>query len=299
MSEWNSGSGGYITNFDDYYKSSSEESDDEKESKAKTSAMQEAHYYYSESEDEDYVNERDTALVRVKEEPPSKDWLPLSNDNLKLIIKPPENYTGYKEGAYPEDIEIELEQQQAEDKKKCSSENDVDPSTVDDADITSDYADLLKILCRICNKHIERDIFGSLHLKKHGMDVEDYKVSYGEPIPVKNSYHRCHLCQTIFVFTRSRLAGHLARHKISVKKYGKRFLNKIKYDGNFTTNMAVGEIDRNCVFSNDYEDECQTVCKICQRCLNLGNLGPHLYQTHSVTMKAGPIIVQWIFLSHF
>ena len=43
-----------------------------------------------------------------------------------------------------------------------------------------------------------------MHLKQHGMDLSDYKVSYGEPVLVKNRYHRCHLCSQIFLFTRSR-----------------------------------------------------------------------------------------------
>ena len=309
MSQWNSGSGGYLTRFEDYYKSSSDESDDG-ESKSKIQKIppvpgsscstsmednkeavfkQEAHYY-SESDDE---GEMTDPLGRVQEELPSKDWVPLSNDDLKLKIKPPKNFTGYKEGAYPYDIEEELEEGNTEtEDKKFDETNDVDPSTVDEADITSDYSDLLKILCKICNKQIERDTFSYMHLKKHGMDVQDYKVSYGEPVPVKNSYHRCHLCQTIFVFTRSRLAGHLARHKISVKEYAKKFLQKNKYEGNITGNMAVGEVDTNCLFSNDYEDECQTICKICRRGLNYGNLGSHIYQAHSVRMKAGVNVLQ-------
>ena len=85
------------------------------------------------------------------------------------------------------------------------------------------------------------------------MDMEDYKVAHGEPEVVKNSYHRCHICQTIFVFTRSRLAGHLARHKISVREYGKKYLTKVKTDRSFTPNLVVGEIDTDCMFSNDYE----------------------------------------------
>ena len=124
-----------------------------------------------------------------------------------------------------------------------------------------------------------------LHLKKHGMDLADYKVSHGDPVPVKNSYHRCFICQTIFVFTRSRLAGHLARHKISVRDYGRKYLTKVKTERNFTSNLTVGEIDTDCMFSNDYEDECQTVCKICDRSLNYGNLGSHLYQSHNSRMK--------------
>ena len=117
------------------------------------------------------------------------------------------------------------------------------------------------------------------------MDLADYKVVYGEPVPVKNAYHRCFICQTIFVFTRSRLAGHIARHKISVRDYGKKYLTKVKTERNFTSNLTVGEIDTDCMFSNDYEDECQTICKICDRSLNYGNLGSHLYQSHNSRMK--------------
>ena len=97
------------------------------------------------------------------------------------------------------------------------------------------------------------------------MDLADYKVVYGEPVPVKNAFHRCFICQTIFVFTRSRLAGHIVRHKISVRDYGKKYLTKVKTERNFTNNLTVGEIDTDCMFSNDYEDECQTICRICDK----------------------------------
>ena len=395
MSNYGYGTGGYLTRFEDYYKSSSDESDKEDEPKSKiqkmsppvsassnptSNAMMEDIKDAVFKHEERFYSDCDEGNVDA-EVPPSKDWV-LSNDDLKLIIKPPKNFTGYKEGAYPQNIE---EEENDEDKNfsndyadvckyKCNicdldidseklkshinsnhdikdgldneldsersfsitnyhkcricsktliftrarlkshiindhntaiqdyneqfmarrgavkrfrrgsgegGENNVDPSTVDAADITSDYADIVKILCKICNKQIEKDNFSTIHLKKHGMDVEDYKVTYGEPVPVKNSYHRCHLCQTVFVFTRSRLSGHLSRHGISVREYGKKYLSKIKYDSNLT----VGKVDTNCLFSNDYEDECQTICKICERSLNYGNLGSHLYQSHSTRMK--------------
>jgi len=170
-------------------------------------------------------------------------------------------------------------------------ETNVDPRTVRPEDISDDYADIVKIECRICGKKVEKDNFRFMHLKQHGMDLSDYKVSYGEPVLVKNRYHRCHLCSQIFLFTRSRLAGHLSRHKVSVKEYGKKFLTKVKSNYSYTSNMQVGEIDRDCMFSNDYEDECATFCKICERNLNFGNLGSHLYQSHAMRMK--DYVEQW------
>jgi len=170
-------------------------------------------------------------------------------------------------------------------------EADVDPRTVRPEDISNDYADIVKIECRICGKRVEKDNFRFMHLKQHGMDLSDYKVSYGEPVVVKNKYHKCHICHQIFVFTRSRLAGHLSRHKVSVKDYGKKYLTKVKSDRSYTTSLQVGVIDKDCMFSNDYEDECATICKICERSLNYGNLGSHLYQSHSTRMK--DYVEQW------
>jgi len=164
-------------------------------------------------------------------------------------------------------------------------EADVDPTTVKEEEISNDYADIVKIECKICCKQVEKDNFRFLHLKKHGMDISDYKLVYGDPVNVKSSYHRCFICETIFVFTRSRLASHLTRHKVTVKDYGKRFLTKVKVERNYTSQLTVGEIDKDCMFSNDYEDECATMCKVCDRSLNYGNLGSHLYQSHSTRMK--------------
>ena len=36
---------------------------------------------------------------------------------------------------------------------------DVDPSTVKEEEIRNDYADIVKIDCKICNKAIEKDTF--------------------------------------------------------------------------------------------------------------------------------------------
>ena len=83
-----------------------------------------------------------------------------------------------------------------------------------------------------------------------------------------------------------------ARHKISPKDYGKRFLRLRRVRGSVETSrrrdtflVAQTEIDKDCMFSNDYEDECATICKICTRHLNFGNLGAHLHQSHGVKMK--------------
>jgi len=133
---------------------------------------------------------------------------------------------------------------------------------------------------------VEQDNFRFMHLKKHGIDVDDYRTSYGEPGIVKLVYHRCQICEQIFLFTRSRLGGHLARHKISVKDYGKKFLTKVKGPPRaVNVILKQQEIDKDCMFSNDYEDECATVCKICTRMLNYGNLGSHLYQSHGTKMR--------------
>ena len=98
------------------------------------------------------------------------------------------------------------------------------------------------------------------------MDLSDYKLVYGDPAMVKSSFHKCQICDQIFVFTRSRwvnissspgdhcdisdcrLASHLARHKVSVKEYGRKYLTKVKSDRSYTTNLQVGEIDKDCMF---------------------------------------------------
>ena len=62
-------------------------------------------------------------------------------------------------------------------------------------------------------------------------------------------------------------------------------LTKVKTERNFTNNLTVGEIDTDCMFSNDYEDECLTVCLMCEKSLKYCNLGSHLYQSHKSKMR--------------
>ena len=128
-------------------------------------------------------------------------------------------------------------------------------------------------------------IFRFLHLKKHGIELSEYEALHGEAVPVKIVHHQCQLCSSVFLFTRSKLASHLARHKVSVREYAKQHLVKVKTTRSFKIKLEVGEIDTDCMYSNDYEDECQAECQICGRKVKYGNLGTHLYQAHSIRMK--------------
>ena len=65
-------------------------------------------------------------------------------------------------------------------------------------------------------------------MKKHGITIADYTAVHGRPTPTKMSYHQCHLCQTVILFTRVGLANHLTRHKVSVRDYGNNYLKKIR-----------------------------------------------------------------------
>ena len=73
-------------------------------------------------------------------------------------------------------------------------------------------------------------------------------------------YHLCHICEQIFLFTKDRLREHLAVHKVPLRGYErKRFVYSVyKKDA---TNLP----EEDAIFSNDYEDECLTLCNICSR----------------------------------
>ena len=122
-------------------------------------------------------------------------------------------------------------------------------------------------------------------MKKHGLELSEYEAEHGEAVPLQTFYHQCQICSKVVLFTRSRLAAHLSKHKISVRDYGDKHLTRVKTETNTTSNLPVGEIDTDCMFSNDYMDECLTVCKVCDRSFKYGNLGSHIYQTHNIRMK--------------
>ena len=67
-----------------------------------------------------------------------------------------------------------------------------------------------------------------MHLKRHEMSLADYIAVHGEPTPVKTTYHRCHLCQAVILFTRSRLTTHLSKHKVTVRDYGNSYLSRVR-----------------------------------------------------------------------
>ena len=60
------------------------------------------------------------------------------------------------------------------------------------------------------------------------MSLADYIAVHGEPTPVKTTYHRCHLCQAVILFTRSRLTTHLSKHKVTVRDYGNSYLSRVR-----------------------------------------------------------------------
>ena len=117
-------------------------------------------------------------------------------------------------------------------------------------------------------------------MKRHGVTFADYTAVHGEPSPVVMSYHQCHICQALILFTSSGLAAHLAKHQVSVRDYGNKFMSKVRAE-----KLTVGKIDADCMFSNDYEEECLTICKICDKTLVYSNLGSHIYQLHQTKMK--------------
>ena len=167
MSQYGYGSGGYLTRFEDYYKSSSDESGDEDD--AKTSVPNPAvapsvevkqedasQHYYSESEDEEVSNplENVSAHVEVQSQqqngefaPPSKDWVPHALNDLKMTIKPPKDFKGYQEGAYPEDVEDQ----------QCDDD--------EDKNFSNDYADVCKFRCSLCDRAFNQRSNAVTHYK--------------------------------------------------------------------------------------------------------------------------------------
>ena len=152
--------------------------------------------------------------------------------------------------------------------------DNVDIESIAEDDISDCYRDLVRVDCRICGNNFELDFFNS-HLVLHGIDVDDYVRAYIDPNIARISqkpllslqgaplsslkYHRCHICEQIFLFTKERLREHLAVHKVSLRGYERKGFAFSDYEEG--ANLS----EENVIFSNDYEDECLTLCHICNR----------------------------------
>ena len=158
--------------------------------------------------------------------------------------------------------------------------DNIDIESISEDDISDCYDDVIKVDCRICGENFELDMFNS-HLVLHGIDVDDYIRAYINPNLLRSQepqsngrqlvslvgatlstlkYHRCHICEQIFLFTKNRLREHLAGHKVPLRGYErKRFVYPVYKKE--STNLS----EEDAIFSNDYEDECLTFCSICNR----------------------------------
>ena len=184
--------------------------------------------------------------------------------------------------------------------------DNIDIKSLSEDDISDCYLDLVKVACQICGENFELDLF-DLHLEQHGIDIDDYirantslnlmkgvpvlregkenrpSMSFLEPHSTSLKYHRCHICNQVLLFTKTRLKEHLLKHKVLLADYEQRFFAKTglktehkvppeKHEQTSlpttTTKMAKPSDlsdDLDAIFSNDYEDECLTVCSFCNR----------------------------------
>ena len=184
--------------------------------------------------------------------------------------------------------------------------NNIDIKSLSEDDISACYLDLAKVACQICGENFELDLF-DLHLEQHGIDIDDYirantslnlmkgvpvlregkenrpSMSFLEPHSTSLKYHRCHICNQVLLFTKTRLKEHLLKHKVLLADYEQRFFaktdlkteHKVPPEKHEQTSLSTTKKkmvkpsdlsdDLDAIFSNDYEDECLTVCSFCNR----------------------------------
>ena len=135
MANYGHGTGNYLTSFEDYYKSSEESEED---IKAPVDSDNDSSCYYTESEEED----RQSYQGITKEEHPGK-----VQEN-KIRVKSLKSLREY-------DVEESDEESVNKKEKVFSTNNDHsvskvsnDPNTVSKEQLSDDYADLLKTVCK-------------------------------------------------------------------------------------------------------------------------------------------------------
>ena len=310
MSHFGYGSGGYLTRFEDYYKSSSDESDEDDEPQQnnllslgsrsnnsviftnndhepQTTLFNPEQFYDSEDEEdavftpgfvEDYQSETvvqtSSEQQSVMEEVliPSKDWTPMDLNDLKMTIKPPKNFKGYQEGAYPENVDAHLD------------DDDDDPDKV----FSNDYADVCKFRCNLCDLDIDTEKIRSHINSNHDSSaLADTELDSNRPYSVK-TFHKCGVCGKTLLFTRIRLRYHIINdHNMSMQEYNDKFITRrvnrhVSRQRRFSGNTGddgwdggEGDVDPSTVqeedISNDYADIVKIECKICNKNIEKDN----------------------------
>ena len=302
MSQYGYGSGGYLTRFEDYYKSSSDDSDDEDDVKDRVTKQPivetpfvstfesplgsyNPDEFYHESEDDGYSNiKEDVSLFQSYQAPevdikpsnnfqhdftteefeePSKDWVPSVLNDLKLTIKPPKDFKGYKEGAYPEDVE---------------EQNDDD----EDKTFSNDYADVCKFKCNLCGLDIDTEKLRShINTNHENAEFQDNELDSNRPYSVK-THHKCGICGKTLLFTRVRLRYHIINdHNMAIQDYNEQYMakrgarsrmrrgsgNNEEYGDNDVDPATVKEEE----ISDDYADIVKIDCKICNKHIEKDN----------------------------
>ena len=231
------------------------------------------------------VDEGESTLANVKKEKKGNlenlDFDNVTVTDLKMRIK-----VGGKRNLSKEEEEVRncpRKRRRKGDERENDEEDDldnVDIESIAEDDISDCYRDVVRVDCRICGDKFELDLFNS-HLMLHGIDVDDYIRAYIDPNLIRSQepqsngrrlisllgapqnslkYHRCHICEQIFLFTKERLREHLAVHKVPLRGYERKRFVFSDYK-KFSTNLS----EEDAIFSNDYEDECLTLCSMCNR----------------------------------
>ena len=242
MSNYGYGSGNYLTNFEDYYKSSedSEEEGDRVGVKDKAPVDSDSSRYYTESEEED----RQSYQGITKEE------------QRKFMIK-----------AKP------LESLRGPGVKKCSQAQE----SVNDGEkvFSIDYGEVCQYKCPLCSMHIDTDKLSS-HLNTSHVGVGRGNTDLRPSEYSRETWHRCGLCQKAMLFTRLKVRYHvISEHGVSIKDYNEKFMKRTGrlLLRNDSPVEAGADLDPSSVskdqISDDYSDLLKTVCKICNKTVEM------------------------------
>ena len=215
-------------------------------------------------------------MKEVSEELGNLDFDNVTVTDLKMRIK----VVGVKRNLVKEDRPGKRRRREGD--EEYDDLANVDIESIAEDDISDCYRDLVKLDCRICGDNLELDLLNS-HLVLHGIDVDDYIRAYIDPNLLRSQqkpqsngsrllsllgapssslkYHRCHICDQIFLFTKNRLREHLAVHKVPLRGYERKSFVYSLSKKESTKNLS----EEDSIFSNDYEDECLTSCSICNR----------------------------------
>jgi len=135
-------------------------------------------------------------------------------------------------------------------------------------------SDMTVCRCKVCGEEVLHHLLKK-HMKRHNCSLTKAQYEY-----VKETYHRCKICQSALLFSFESIRRHVYQsHKLSLKEY------RAQYNAFTEETSPEGVPEEEKVFSDDPKEMCICACKVCDEEHLHHLIMKHIRKKHGISSK--------------